>query len=260
MHSYLGMQLVFENGRVKVDMTYYLEKVLKEFDDLMSEVLPGKKNLFASSLESPMLLEKDKASFHTVAVKLLYLSRRARSDIIPAVRFLCTRVQRSTEEDNMKLKRLLGYLLKTRKQILVLQPLQSFKVVAYINASFAIHSDGKSHTRIMVFVAGVAVHCALQKQKRVSKSPTEAELVALSDNLGFVELFHEFVSFLVNDKIKKPLIYQDNTLVISMVTNGGGITRTKHMRTWMFLVLESLKEQRVAIRYIHTSGIIADGL
>jgi hypothetical protein len=36
MHSYLGMQLVFENGRVKVDMTYYLEKVLKEFDDLMS--------------------------------------------------------------------------------------------------------------------------------------------------------------------------------------------------------------------------------
>jgi len=112
----------------------------------------------------------------------------------------------------------------------------------------------------MVFVAGVAVYCALQKQKHVSKSPTEAELVALSDNLGFVELFHEFVSFLVNDKIKKPLIYQDNTLVISMVTNGGGITRTKHMRTWMFLVLESLKEQRVAIRYIHTSGIIADGL
>jgi len=60
--------------------------------------------LFASSLESPMLLEKDKASFHTVAVKLLYLSRRARSDIIPAVGFLCTRVQRSTEEDNMRLK------------------------------------------------------------------------------------------------------------------------------------------------------------
>jgi hypothetical protein len=97
-------------------------------------------------------------------------------------------------------------------------------VIIYIDASFAIHNDGKSHTGIMVFIAGVAVNCALQKQKCVSKSRTEAELVALSDNLGFVELFHEFVSFLVNDKIEKPLIYQNKTLVISMVTSGGGIT------------------------------------
>ena len=112
----------------------------------------------------------------------------------------------------------------------------------------------------MIFVGGVAVYCASRKQKCVSKSPTEAELVALSVNLEFVELFHEFISFITNSKVEIPLIYQDNTSFISMVMSGGGITHTKHMRSRMFLVLELLKEQRVTIRYIHTSGMVADGL
>ncbi len=67
----------------------------------------------------------------------------------------------------------------------------------------------------------------------------------LSDNLGLIELFHEFITFVMNSKIEIPLIYQDNTSVISMVTLGGGITRMKHMRLRIFLVLESLKEWRV---------------
>jgi hypothetical protein len=45
-----------------------------------------------------------------------------------------------------------------------------------------------------------------------------------------------------------------------MVTKGGGITRTKHMLTRMHLVLEAVNEHRVAIHYINTSGMLADGL
>jgi hypothetical protein len=93
-----------------------------------------------------------------------------------------------------------------------------------------------------------------------SKSPTEAELVALSDNVGFVELFHEFVTFILNCKIEVPMVYQDNTLVISLVTAGGGVMRTKHMRTRMYLVMEMLKEGKIEVKYVHTSEMFADGL
>jgi hypothetical protein len=151
-------------------MYYCLDKVLREFTVLKAEVLPGKKNLFPSSLGSPLLSEVEKGSFHMVVAKLLYLFRRARPDIIIAVGFLCTRVQAPTEEDRTKLKQLLGYLLKTKKRILILQPLQSFKVVAYVDDSFVIHNDGKSHTGIIIFISGVAVFCASWKQKCVSKS------------------------------------------------------------------------------------------
>lgn len=151
MHSYLGMQLKFDSGQIKVDMSYYLAKVLlellnfkEELSNFKEEVLPGKKNLFALRMDSSLLAEKEKHFFHTVVAKLLYLlSRRARPDIITAVGFLCTRVQAPIVEDMIKLERLMGYLFKTKSKVLVLRPSQSFKIVAYVDASFTIHNDDK---------------------------------------------------------------------------------------------------------------------
>ena len=144
MHSYLGMQLKFDSGQIKVDMSYYLAKVLLELSNLKEEVLPGKKNLFALRMDSSLLAEKEKHFFHTVVAKLLYLlSQRARPDIITAVGFLCTRVQAPIVEDMIKLERLMGYLFKTKSKVLVLRPSQSFKIVAYVDASFTIHNDDK---------------------------------------------------------------------------------------------------------------------
>ena len=69
-----------------------------------------------------------------------------------------------------------------------------------MDAAFAIHSDSKSHTGVAVFVGGALVYAASRKQKCMMKSPTESELVALMDNVGFMELFEEFLSFLLNIK------------------------------------------------------------
>lgn len=66
-----------------------------------------------------------------------------------------------------------------------------------------------------------------RKQKCLSKSPTKAELVALSEKNGFIELLGEMVAFMINTQCREPLVYQDNDLVIEMVTSGGGVTRTK---------------------------------
>jgi hypothetical protein len=55
------------------------------------------------------------------------------------------------------------------------------------------------------------------------------ELVALSDNLGLVELFAEFLAFVTDGRENKPLLYQDTMSVIMMVSEGGGLTRTKHL-------------------------------
>jgi len=70
------------------------------------------------------------------------------------------------------------------------------------------------------------VVCALRKQRYVTKSSTEAELVGLSDNLVNVEVFNEFLEFVLNQKLGVPAVYQDNTSVISLVTSGGGINKT----------------------------------
>jgi hypothetical protein len=68
---------------------------------------------------------------------------------------------------------------------------------------------------------------------------TKVELVALLDNLGLVELFAACLSLVTDRNEIKPLIYQESTSVITMLNKGGVVTRTKHMRTQLHLVLEA---------------------
>jgi len=92
------------------------------------------------------------------------------------------------------------------------------------------------------------------------KSPTDKELIALTDNIGFIEMFQEFIEFITNKKLEVPIIYQDSTSVISLVKEGGGVVRTKHLRVRMELCKEALREQRFEIAYMSTGQMIADCL
>jgi hypothetical protein len=93
----------------------------------------------------------------------------------------------------------------------------------------------------------------------MSKSPTKAELIGLTDNLGLVELFHEFVEFVTMIKVNPPTIYQDCNAVVSLVTKGGGQTRTKHLRARMNLGKEMVDKKRVIVKYIRGEDMDADG-
>jgi hypothetical protein len=94
----------------------------------------------------------------------------------------------------------------------------------------------------------------------MTKSPTEAELVGLMDHIGMVDLFHEFWCFLVgNDKLEKPLIYQDSTSVMTLITQGGAATRTKHMRARVYLAKESIDEDRIEVKHCRAERMYADG-
>jgi len=63
------------------------------------------------------------------------------------------------------------------------------KLKAFVDAAFATPPDAKSQTGIAVFYGQALLFAASRKQKCVTKSPTDSELVALSDNIQFIELF-----------------------------------------------------------------------
>jgi hypothetical protein len=97
--SYLSMQIMLEPGVVTVDMSYYLEKVLEGYDNLPPCIMLGKKMLFAVDETAELLSEAERKVFHIAVARLLYLSKRARPDIMTVVAFLCTRVTRAMTED-----------------------------------------------------------------------------------------------------------------------------------------------------------------
>jgi len=258
--SYLGMQLLWKDRCFIVDMDFYVRQTLKDWMHLPEKTNPGARNLFQISETSPLLSDKSRQVFHSTIARILYLAKRVRGDIITVVSFLCTRVTKATEEDQAKLETLLGFLKRTMTRKLYLHAFTSEQMLAFIDAAFALHFfDSKSHTGVIITMGGVVIYISSRKQKCIAKSPTEAELVGLTDNLGLVELFHEFLSFLYGNPIPLPIVYQDSTSVISLVTREGGVTRTKHMRARVNLGKECFDEKRAIVRYCHTKQMCADG-
>lgn len=52
-------------------------------------------------------------TFHSVVIKLIYVSKRARLDIETAIAFMYTKISKDTQEDSKKLRRLIVYLQRT---------------------------------------------------------------------------------------------------------------------------------------------------
>ena len=120
--------------------------------------------------------------------KLLYLAKRVRPKILTAISFLASRVLRATLEDKKKFDRILVYLTSGPDLGLTLECDEDIQVHAYVDASFGVHSDGKSHTGGVVSLGGVPTYVKSTKQRLVSKSSTD---------LYEVEYDHDVDSFVV---------------------------------------------------------------
>ncbi len=163
--------------------------------------------------------------------QLIYPEKCGRPDISLAVQFLCTRVQSPTVEDSKWLERLLGCLQLSKGWNKIIDRTAFERIESYMVASFGTHVYGKSQLAcLMVILDNTLVHEACHKQKIVTKSLTEAELVALSD-------------FILDDKMVEELImdighWMDEDLVMSI-----RCTRTQHVNNCI------IKEQRRLITF-----------
>jgi hypothetical protein len=99
--------------------------------------------------------------------------------------FLCTRVSCSSVQDWEKLRRLLMYVRGSLDEFLVLGADDLTVMNTWVDASYAVHKDFKSHTGGAVSFGRGAVVCKSAKQKLNTKSSTEAELVGASDYLPY---------------------------------------------------------------------------
>jgi hypothetical protein len=106
--NYLGMILEQAEKGFKISMRAYILDVLNEYGkDVKKCISPAKGDLFESGENDEE--EKDIGKFHTMVVKLLYLGKRGRPDILLPVQYLCTKVKNPTKSDVRKLERVLGY-------------------------------------------------------------------------------------------------------------------------------------------------------
>jgi Reverse transcriptase (RNA-dependent DNA polymerase) len=262
IHDYLGMTLDFsEEGKLKVLMVDYIKGMLDELPSDMdgTVVNPAASDLFEINEGATKLDTAQSEFFHRHVAKLLFLCKRARPDIQPAISFLCTRVQAPDVDDYKKLTRVMQFLRGTVDDPLTLEADGTGSVNWWADASFAVHHDARSHTGGCMSMGRGTVYGTSTRQKINTRSSTEAELVAANDvmaQLMWTQHFLEAQGYLQ----KRSTLFQDNKSAILLEKNGRASSskRTRHLNIRYFFITDKVKHKELTIEYCPTKQMIAD--
>jgi hypothetical protein len=263
VHEYLGMKLDFSiPGQCEATMQKYIADILEEFEVTGLARTPAALDLFDIDTNSPLVSDDIKERFHRGTAQCLYLATHVRPDILVAVSFLTTRVQAPTEQDTKKLIRLMRYLNHTRDLGLVLggDSEGNFHLSAYVDASFGVHADGKSHTGMFITLGRGIILAKSVKQKIVSKSSCEAELIGLSDISSLLAWQQEWMTIMGDADYAYPgVLYEDNMSAMHLAENGrSNSDRTKHIKLRYFFIKQYLDSGEFVLKHCSTDRMIAD--
>jgi hypothetical protein len=261
---YLGMTLDFSrDGVCTIGMKDVIEELLEAEGITGCVATPAAPDLFkieAASPECPQLTGKDKSRFYSTVQKLLYIAKRTRPDILTAISFLTTRFQSPVKTDATKLQRVLKYLNGTKDLTLSLSSSDPVQLTSYVDASFAVHDDFKSHTGAVSTIGAGAITSRSVKQKLVTASSTEAELVACADEALRVTWSADFMSHQGID-VRPVTIMQDNQSAIKLSTKGKSTNRrTKHISLRYFIVKDKIEDGLLRLQYVRSEDMLADFL
>jgi hypothetical protein len=264
VHEYLGMRFDFSIPKVvSIDMVDYIKSMIDD-STIKLEMkdkapTPATEKLFSVDEKSKSLDGAKAEEFHTIVAKGLFACKRARPDIHSAIAFLCTRVKKPTEADWQKLIRLLKYLNGSRDDKLHLR-VDSVNVINwYVDASFAVHPDFKSHTGAVMTMGNGAIQSMSPKQRLNTKSSTEVELVGADDSSTLV-LWTKLFLEAQGHTIKQNILYQDNKSAILLEENGkkSSSKRTRALNIRYFFLTDQIEKGNVSVEYCPTGEMIAD--
>jgi hypothetical protein len=261
-HVFLGMDITYTEERTAViSMRNYLQEAIDECGMELGRdaSTPAKRTLFDVDPTATPLTTKAAKTFHSVVAKLLYVATRARMDIFLAIGFLCTRVSKSTTQDQRKLRRVLEYIRGTLDLEYTLGADSMGRLRTWVDASYAVHPDMKSHTGGIMSLGIGGFIPKSGKQKLNTKSSTEAELVGASDylpNTVWTKMFLEAQGY----KIEENYLEQDNESAIKLATNGRSSAgpRSRHIDIRYFWIKDRTKANGIKIRHCPTLQMLAD--
>jgi len=186
------MRIRWKNGKIYLNQTTYLQKVIEHFN--LQNAKPAPTPLPKGYQPSPAK-ENASATLHSkyqqVIGSLLYIMLRMQPDIAFAVTKLSQFASNPTEEHLEKALYICHYLLETPNYALVYNGPRNDRLLAYADSDWA--SDPitrKSTLGYVVKLASAVFSWNTHMQKTVALSSTEAEYMSLSDKVGVTRIQH----------------------------------------------------------------------
>jgi hypothetical protein len=129
----------------------------------------------------------------------------------------------------------------------------------WVDASYGVHKDFKSHTGGAVSFGRRAIMCKSAKQKPNTKSSTQAELVGASDYLPYPIWGKKFLEG-QGYFLKENIFYQDNKSTIQFEKNGRRSCgpNSRHIDIRYFWIKDRLGLENIEVVYCPTEQMLAD--
>jgi len=119
----------------------------------------------------------------------------------------------------------------------------------------------KSTSGYLVYADGILIHWKSKKQRVVAQSTMEAELIAIAETWKCMQWVRDGLSELGHwPSGHRTLLYNDNQSAVQVLSSGNFSTDCRHMRMRFHLLVDCINKHELAIEYVPTGEMWADGL
>ena len=130
---------------------------------------------------------------------------------------------------------------------------ESAQVKAYVDSSFGLYEDGQS----VIMLGNATIYVKSRKQKILTRSSTEAELVDISDALSQILWTREYLSCFC--LVMEPAtVYQDNLSTIFLANKGRSASERNRHIIRHFFITHYIENKQVILMHMPTADMIAD--
>lgn len=272
MHSYCGLHLVRDRANRTIDLlqTAYAQSTCVKFGiDIPLDQCPLTPMVTAETYYSSkdvkldiFLNDKDITIYRSMVGCLLYLAKQTRADILFAVCYHARFSRTPTRRHNNGVIRILQYILGTIHLGLRFKSVNGITLMATVDASYASHSDLKSHTGCTLHIGenSGSFLSVTEKQSITADSSTVAEFIAGHTVAKKIMWARNFLSELgpLFAQSLPSVVYEDNQSTIHLFHKQSNAHKTKHIALRYNFIREQIQQGHIIIKYLSTEHMTSD--
>ena len=262
---YLGMEVDVEPGKISLRQTTYLKKILERFQmtDCKPVSIPMNPGVANSLLPSEHQADRATIKWYQSAIgSLMWPAVHTRPDISYSVGVLSRYCANPGPIHCNLVIQIFRYLAGTLELGITFKSNVTDELVGYTDSDWAGLKDGRRSTGGYTFLlSGGPVSHQSKQQATVALSSTEAEYMATTEAGKEALWIGRFLAALGYRLPGQPVsLRADNRGAILLTANPEFHRRTKHIEVRHHWIREKVKSKEIAITYISTKDMVADGL
>ena len=197
--TYIGLEIQrnHENNTFEISMSDRVDEAMKSFGIAMPKNKvknPSRKQDFSKADPKGTKQFDNVKEYRSLVMTIAYMT-----SVYPSVKFhamfLATKQSCPSVLDWEKAVYLMQYIGSVKDEAMIVSGIgRNPSINVYQDASFDIHADSKSHSGLSVFVgdAGCAIYCSSNKQHCITRSSTDAEIVAAESGVMIGSFLRDF--------------------------------------------------------------------